>query len=59
MLPGMLINVGWMALVAGSAVAFLVWAWRRGQFRGAEDAKYRMLEDREPEPWPSRKDGKR
>jgi cbb3-type cytochrome oxidase maturation protein len=59
MLPGMWINVGWMALVALTALALLVWAWRRGQFRDTEEAAHRMLEDREPEPWPSRKDDKR
>jgi nitrogen fixation-related uncharacterized protein len=48
---------------AGSAVvigvALLIWGWRSGQFRNIEEAKYRMLEDREPEPWPGRDDGGR
>jgi nitrogen fixation-related uncharacterized protein len=56
MMPlGMWVVVGWMAFVALTGVAFLVWGWRRGQFRNIEEAKYRMLEEREPEPWPERK----
>ncbi len=55
MLLGMWLNVAWMALVAGTAVALLVWGWRRGQFRDVEQAKYRMLEEKEPAPWPGRK----
>jgi nitrogen fixation-related uncharacterized protein len=48
---------------AGSAVvigvALFVWAWRSGQFRHIEDAKYRMLDDREPAPWPGRGERKK
>lgn len=58
MMPvGMWVVVGWMAFVALTGVAFLVWGWRRGQFHDIEEAKYRMLEEREPEPWPGRKGG--
>jgi cbb3-type cytochrome oxidase maturation protein len=58
MMPlGMWVVVGWMAFVALTGVVFLVWGWRRGQFRDIEEAKYRMLEEREPEPWPKRKGG--
>ena len=58
MMPlGMWVVVGWMAFVALTGVAFLVWGWMRGQFRDIEEAKYRMLEEREPEPWPERKGG--
>jgi cbb3-type cytochrome oxidase maturation protein len=58
MMPlGMWVVVGWMAFVALTGVAFLVWGWRCGQFRDIEEAKYRMLEEREPEPWPERKGG--
>lgn len=58
MMPlGMWVVVGWMAFVALTGVIFLVWGWRRGQFRDIEEAKYRMLEEREPEPWPERKGG--
>jgi len=51
---GLWVFAGWMVLVVASGVAFLVWGWRNGQFRDIEEAKYRMLEDREPEPWPDR-----
>ncbi len=49
---GLWLVVGWMILVALTGVAFLIWGWKRGQFRDIEEAKYRMLEDREPEAWP-------
>jgi cbb3-type cytochrome oxidase maturation protein len=56
MMPlGLWVVVGWMAFVIFTGIVFLVWGWRRGQFRDIEEAKYRMLEDKEPEPWPNRK----
>jgi cbb3-type cytochrome oxidase maturation protein len=56
MMPlGLWVVVGWMVFVALTGLVFLVWGWRSGQFRDIEEAKYRMLEEREPEPWP---DGK-
>ena len=56
MMPlGMWMVVGWMVFVMLTGVAFLVWGWKSGQFKDIEEAKYRMLEDREPEPWPQRK----
>jgi nitrogen fixation-related uncharacterized protein len=56
MMPiGMWIVVGWMAFVALTGVILMLWGWQRGQFRDIEEVKYRMLEDREPEPWPGRK----
>jgi cbb3-type cytochrome oxidase maturation protein len=55
MMPlGMWVVFGWMVLVALIGVAFLIWGWQRGQFEDIEEAKYRMLEDKEPEPWPGR-----
>lgn len=58
MMPlGMWVVVGWMAFVALTGLAFLAWGWKRGQFRDIEEAKYRMLEEREPAPWPARKGG--
>ncbi len=51
---GLWVFVGWMAFVVVTAVLFLLWAWKSGQFKNVEEAKYRMLEDREPEPWPGR-----
>jgi cbb3-type cytochrome oxidase maturation protein len=56
MMPlGMWMVVGWMVFVILTGIAFLVWGWKSGQFTNIEEAKYRMLEDREPEPWPQRK----
>jgi len=58
MMPfGMWVVVGWMALVALTGVLFLIWGWKKGQFKDIEEAKYKMLEDREPEPWPHQKGG--
>jgi len=58
MMPfGMWIVVGWMALVALTGVLFLIWGWKNGQFKDIEEAKYKMLDDREPEPWPHQKGG--
>jgi cbb3-type cytochrome oxidase maturation protein len=58
MMPmGMWVVVGWMAFVALTGVVLMIWGWKHGQFRDIEEAKYRMLEDREPEPWPGRKGG--
>jgi nitrogen fixation-related uncharacterized protein len=60
MMPlGMWVVVGWMAFVILTGVIFLAWGWTRGQFRDVEEAKYRMLEEREPEPWPDRNGGNR
>ncbi len=58
MMPlGLWVVLGWMLFVALTGVVFLVWGWRRGQFRDIEEAKYRMLEDREPEAWPDQEGG--
>lgn len=56
MMPlGMWVVVGWMAFVILTGGIMLVWGWKRGQFKDIEEAKYRMLEDREPKPWPDSK----
>lgn len=58
MMPlGLWVFVGWMAFVALTGVLFLIWGWKRGQFKDIEEAKYKMLEDKEPAPWPDRKGG--
>jgi len=51
---GLWVVVGWMALVASTAIIMIIWAAKNGQFKDIEEAKYRMLEDKEPEPWPGR-----
>jgi nitrogen fixation-related uncharacterized protein len=45
-----------MAFVTFTGIVLLVWGWTHGQFRDIEAAKYSMLEEREPEPWPGRKE---
>ncbi len=52
---GVLMAFGWLAFVVLSLVGLMAWAWKHGQFKNFEEAKYRMLEDHEPEPWPERK----
>ncbi|MCB9453037.1 MAG: cbb3-type cytochrome oxidase assembly protein [Anaerolineaceae bacterium] len=49
---GVWVVVGWMVLVAFTGILFMIWGWESKQFKDIEEAKYRMLEDREPEPWP-------
>jgi cbb3-type cytochrome oxidase maturation protein len=56
---GTLVFLGWMILVVLTGIVFLVWGWRTGQFKDIESAKYRMLEDKEPEPWPHRQGGQK
>lgn len=57
MMPlGLWAVVGWMALVALIALGLLFWGWKSGQFKDIEEPKYRMLEDREPQPWPGREE---
>jgi cbb3-type cytochrome oxidase maturation protein len=59
MMPyGMWVVVGWMAFVMLTCVFFIIWGWQTGQFEDIEEAKYRMLEEKEPEPWPGREGGR-
>ena len=52
---GIIVLVGGMIVVALTAIIFLVWGIISGQFKNVEEAKYKMLEDKEPEPWPHQK----
>jgi cbb3-type cytochrome oxidase maturation protein len=54
---GLWLLVGWMIFMTLVGIAFIVWGWRKGQFRDIEEAKYKMLEDIEPQPWPRKKGG--
>jgi uncharacterized membrane protein len=59
MMPlGLWVVVGWMAFVIMTGIVSIIWGWRHGQFRNIEEAKYRMLEEREPEPWPVKEGGR-
>jgi hypothetical protein len=56
MMPlGMWVVVGWMVFVPLTVIGFIIYAWKSGQFKNIEEAKYKMLEDKEPEPWPDKK----
>lgn len=52
---GLWIVVGWMAFVMLTALILLFIAWQSGQFKDIEEAKFKMLEEREPEPWPEKR----
>ena len=52
MVHGVWLIVGWMAFMVMVGGALFAWGWRNGQFRDIEESKYRMLEDRDSEPWP-------
>lgn len=51
---GLWVVVGWMAFVSFTGVLLMLWGFKTHQFKDIEEPKYRMLEDREPEPWPGR-----
>jgi len=52
---GVLVLVIGMIVIALSGIGFLIWGISTGQFKNVEEAKYKMLEDKEPEPWPDQK----
>jgi hypothetical protein len=54
---GMWVVLGWMIFVPLTVITMIIYAWKTGQFKNIEEAKYKMLEDKEPEPWPDRKGG--
>ena len=53
---GLVVFVAWLAFMAVTTIAFILWAWREGQF--TDEINYRMLIDHEPEPWPGREKDK-
>lgn len=54
---GLWVVVGWMAFVFLFGVALMGWGLAKHQFDDIEEPARRMLEDREPEPWPGREPG--
>jgi cbb3-type cytochrome oxidase maturation protein len=52
---GLIVLVGGMIVIAFSGVIFLIWGISNGQFENVEEAKYKMLEDNEPQAWPDKK----
>ena len=52
MMPtGMWVVVGWMVFVILTGIILLLWGFRHHQFDDIEEAKYHMLEEREPQAW--------
>lgn len=53
---GLWFFVGWMAFVVLTGIIFLIYGIATGQFKDVEEAKYRMLEEREPQSWNNEED---
>ena len=51
---GEIVFIGWSVLMVIISLVYFVWAWESGQFNHIEKAKFDMLEDKEPLPWPGR-----
>lgn len=51
---GEIVFIGWSLLMVIITTVFIVWGWETGQFKNIEKAKYDMLQEREPLPWPGR-----
>lgn len=57
MMPiGMWVVAGWMLFIVLIAILFFVWGLETKQFDDVEEPKYKMLEDKEPAPWPGREE---
>ncbi len=54
MLTGIVLFLAWTALEIVVVIAMIRWGFENGQWKNIEEPKYRMLIDREPEPWPGR-----
>jgi len=52
---GAIVLFGSMVVVGLTGIGFLVFGITTGQFKNVEEAKYNMLEEKEPEPWPHQK----
>jgi nitrogen fixation-related uncharacterized protein len=59
MTVGLWFFFGWISFVTLTGIIFLIYGLSSGQFKDVESAKYRMLEDREPEPWPDEEEVER
>ncbi len=46
--------IGWSLLMLITSLAFFFWAKESGQLKNVEKAKFDMLEERDPLPWPGR-----
>ncbi len=54
MLTDVILFLAWTALEVVVVIAMIRWGFETGQWKDIEEPKYRMLIDREPEPWPGR-----
>jgi nitrogen fixation-related uncharacterized protein len=52
---GVIVLIAGMAVISIIAIILLIWGFRNNQFKNIEEAKYRMLEDKEPQPWENEK----
>jgi len=51
---GYILFIAWMAMEIVVVIGSIVWSVENGQWKNIEKAKFTMLEDREPAPWPGR-----
>ena len=51
---GEIFFIGWSLLMLITSFAFFFWAKESGQLKNVEKAKFDMLEEKEPLPWPGR-----
>ena len=49
---GVIVLIAGMAVIVIIALSFLIWGIKTKQFKDVEEAKYSMLEEKEPQPWP-------
>lgn len=54
MVTDVILFFAWTALEVVVVIAMIRWGFETGQWKDIEEPKYRMLIDREPEPWPGR-----
>lgn len=45
----------WLSFVILTGIVLLVWGWTRDQFKDIEQAKYHVLDNNAPKPWPHQK----
>jgi nitrogen fixation-related uncharacterized protein len=55
---GTIVLFGSMVVVGLTGIGFLIFGITTGQFKNVEEAKYKMLEEKEPQPWPHQKGGR-
>ena len=56
---GVIVLVGGMILISLTALVFLIWGFKNGQFKNLEETKYQVLEEKEPQGWEDDKGEKR